>query len=257
MRELIVPVALALVAFVAGAIDAIAGGGGLLTVPALLVATGSPVLALGTNKGQSVFGALASLLAYKRAGRVDADRALPVFLSALAGSLAGARLAIALDPKTLRPVVLVLLTFAAIFFAVSSARAPSAERAKADRFADRRPLIAAIAIGGSMGVYDGFFGPGVGTLLIALFAAVFGDDLSRATANAKVANFASNLGALATFVIAGSVSFRLALPMAVGQTLGGVAGASIAVRGGDRLIRRVVVLVTIAIAARLAWQMIR
>ena len=248
------------VAFAAGVIDAIAGGGGLLTVPSLLLVTGNPRLALGTNKGQSVFGSFASLLSYHRAGRVHRDRALPSFLAALAGSLLGVRLVLALRAELLRPVVLGLLIGVAIFFAARGARSskkatsPDAPRASF-RIAQDHPVFTAAAIGLVMGTYDGFFGPGTGAFLIVLFTTIFGDDLVQATANAKVANFASNLGAVASFALAGAIDFRLALPMAVAQGLGGIVGARAALRGGERLIRAGVVVVTLALAIRIGWQM--
>jgi uncharacterized membrane protein YfcA len=106
-----------------------------------------------------------------------------------------------------------------------------------------------------MGTYDGFFGPGTGAFLIVLFTTIFGDDLVQATANAKVANFASNLGSVVSFAVAGAIDFRLALPMAVAQAMGGIVGTRAALRGGERLIRAGVVVVTIALAVRIAWQM--
>jgi hypothetical protein len=246
------------VAFLAGVIDAIAGGGGLLTVPSLMLVLPTPRLALGTNKGQSVFGAFASLVSYHRAGRVHRDRALPSFLAALAGSLLGVRLVLMLRPELLRPVVLVLLVGVAVFFAIRSLRArkldPLAPRPSFQIALDH-PVFTAAAIGLVMGTYDGFFGPGTGAFLIVLFTTIFGDDLVQATANAKVANFASNLGSVVSFAIAGAIDFRFAIPMAAAQALGGIVGARAALRGGERLIRAGVVVVTIALAARIAWQM--
>jgi len=263
---------LCVVAFFAGAIDAIAGGGGLLTVPALLVATPSPRIALGTNKGQSVFGAIASLVAYARAGRIDRARALPTFVSALLGSLLGVRLVLTLRPELLRPVVLALLVSVAVFFTFRGSRraassepravlvvphgADAAPAPKGWRVAREHPAAVASLIGLALGVYDGFFGPGTGTFLIALFVAAFGDDMTRATANAKVANFASNLGSVVSFAIAGAIDFRFALPMAAAQMLGGTLGARAAIRGGERLVRAGVLLVTLALVIRIGWQML-
>lgn len=247
---------LAGVAFLAGLIDAIAGGGGLLTVPALLVATGDTRLTLGTNKGQAVFGSSSAFVAYLRAGRVHRARLAPTFAAALAGSLAGARLVLTLKPDLLRPVVLALLVAVAVFFAVRGRRKPEEGTHRAWAIAARRPALTAAVIGLVMGIYDGFFGPGTGTFLIALFVTIFGDDLTSATANAKVANFASNLGSLVLFAHAGQIDLRLAIPMAAAQVLGGTVGARLAMRGGDRLVRAGVLVVTIALVARLAWQMI-
>jgi hypothetical protein len=257
---MLVPALLALVAFVGGFVDAIAGGGGLLTVPALLVATPDARIALGTNKGQSVFGALASLVSYARAGRVHRERALRSFVPAFLGSLAGVRLVFALRPETLRPVVLGLLVLAAAFFALHGRRrgsggAPPPEHA-APGFARRHPLAVATASALVLGTYDGFFGPGTGTFLIALYAVLLGDDLTQATANAKVANFASNLAAVLSFALAGKIDLRLALPMAGAQMLGGLAGARTAIRGGEKVVRGMVLVVTTALAVRIGWQIL-
>jgi len=258
------PLILCAVALAAGLIDAIAGGGGLLTVPALLVAITDPRLALGTNKGQAVFGSGASLVAFARAGHVDKKRFWPTLLAAGLGSALGARALLAARPEVLRPIVLALLIGVALFFAVQKRRKPKADPGSDTKpaaregwaIAARHPLVAAVLIALVIGAYDGFFGPGTGTFLILLYTAVFGDDLTRATANAKVANFASNLAAMVSFALAGRIDFRIALPMAAAQAVGGVLGARAAVRGGEQLIRSVVLIVSLTLAARLAYQIV-
>lgn len=251
------------VAFLAGFVDAIAGGGGLLTVPALLSFTPDVRLALGTNKGQAVWGAIASLASFARAGRVSRHRALPAFLAALLGSLAGVRLVFALRPETLRPVVLGLLVAVAIFFLVRRKRPPRSAvvgepvpppRPAGVALARERPVLLAALIGGALGLYDGFFGPGTGTFLIAAHTTLFGDDLTEASGNAKVANFASNLGSVVLFAAEGKIDLRWALPMGVMQLAGAYVGARTAIRGGERVVRTGVLLVTIALVIRLAWQ---
>jgi uncharacterized protein len=253
------------VAFLAGFVDAIAGGGGLLTVPALLTVTPDVRLALGTNKGQSVFGSFASLASFVRAGRVHRRRALPAFIAALIGSLVGVRLVLALPPATLRPVVLVLLVAVAIFFLVRRKRPPQSavvgEPAAPPppgglAIVRAHPVPFAALVGAALGLYDGFFGPGTGTFLIALHTALFGDDLTEASANAKVANFASNLGSVCMFAYEGKIELRWALPMAAAQMVGGYVGARAAIKGGERVVRAGVLAVTIALVARLAWQML-
>ncbi len=243
--------ALALVALVAGTIDAIGGGGGLLTVPALLAAGLPPHLVLGTNKGQSVFGSFAALARFARGGLVDARRAKVTFPLGLAGSLAGAALALALPASALRPVVIVLLAFAALF--VGFRRAPPARLLDATPRRGARAIAGGIAL--AIGAYDGFFGPGTGTFLILAFVALLGDGLAHASAAAKAVNFASNLAALALFAARGTVVWRVALPMAACQLAGGWVGAHLAIRRGDAVIRRVVVAVALAAAAKLAWDL--
>jgi uncharacterized membrane protein YfcA len=242
---------LALVGLVAGTVDAVAGGGGLLTVPALLWAGLPPHLALGTNKGQSVFGSFAALVRFSGAGLVDRRRAAVTFPLGLAGALAGAALVLAVPPGVLRPVVIVLLAFAAVF--VGLRRAPPAPAAAAPPRRASPAIAGAVAL--AIGAYDGFFGPGTGTFLIVAFVALLGDGVARASAEAKVVNFASNLAALSLFAARGVVSWKLALPMAAGQLLGGFLGAHLAVRRGDALVRRAVVLVALAAAVKLAWDM--
>ncbi|HEX9241830.1 MAG TPA: TSUP family transporter [Anaeromyxobacter sp.] len=242
---------LVLVALVAGTIDAIAGGGGLVTLPVLLAAGLPPHLALGTNKGQSVFGSFAALVRYSRAGLVDPGRAKLTFPLGAAGSLAGAALVLAVPPGALRPVVLVLLACAALFMGL---RRGSPVRLE-DAPPPRHGLILAAGAAALIGAYDGFFGPGTGTFLIVAFVALLGLGVSHASAEAKVVNFASNLAALVLFAARGTVLWRVALPMAAAQLAGGWLGAHLAVRRGDALVRRVVVGVALALAAKLAWDM--
>jgi uncharacterized membrane protein YfcA len=248
------PIELALlvaVALAAGTVDAVAGGGGLLTLPVLLATGLPPHLALGTNKGQSVFGSFAALVRFARSGLVDPGRARITFPLGLAGSLAGAALVFAIPPATLRPVVLVLLAGVAVFMGLRRGPPPRLE----DRPRPRRAALLAGAAAFVIGGYDGFFGPGTGTFLIVAFVALLGDGLASASASAKVVNFASNFAALVLFASRGSVAWRIALPMAAAQLAGGWLGAHLTIRRGDALVRRTVVVVALAVAIKVAWDM--
>lgn len=243
-------VALSCVAFVAGLVDAIGGGGGLLTVPALLTAGLPPHVVFGTNKGQSVFGSASALLRFWRAGLIERPRARVLFPLGLVGSFAGAGLVLLVKPDVLKPVVLILLVAAGVV--VAFVRPPAA--------ASQRPVPKAAVLEGALiafaiGAYDGFFGPGTGTFLIIAFVAVLHFSLQQATANAKVVNFASNLAAVVIFSARGLVLWKVALPMAVGQFLGGTTGAHLAVKGGDKVVRRVVLLVVVALVGRLGYDL--
>lgn len=241
---------LAVTAFAAGTVDAIAGGGGLITLPALMAAGLPGELALGTNKGQSVWGSGAALLAFWRAGRIDRRQALIAFPLGVAGAVLGARLLLALDRETVQPIVIALLVAASLLLVV---RTPARD--------DDAPVPRYLAIAGLLafviGAYDGFFGPGTGTFLIVGFVALCGRSLVRATADAKVVNFASNLASVVTFALAGTVVWVVALPMAAGQLAGGVVGARLAMRGGARLIRIAVVVTSGALVAVLARDLVR
>jgi uncharacterized membrane protein YfcA len=245
--------ALALVALAAGTIDAIAGGGGLLTVPALLAAGLPSHLALGTNKGQSVFGSFASMVKFARAGMIDPARARVGFPLGLLGSLLGAALVLTVPPATLKPVVLVLLAGAALFIGLRRGKPEARAAAGAPRRHGGTVTAGLVAL--SIGAYDGFFGPGTGTFLIVASVALLGDGLAEASAGAKVVNFASNLAAVALFAWRGLVLWQVALPMAAGQLAGGWIGAHLAIRRGDGLVRRVAVAVSLALAAKLAWDL--
>jgi uncharacterized protein len=238
---------LSLASLLAGVVDAIAGGGGLLTVPALLAAGLPADLALGTNKGQAVFGSGAALLRFARAGLVDGRMARVTFPAGLLGSLAGAALVLLVPPTVLRPVVLLLLVVVAVVLALR----PAAPVPHAGATARARPLRVAAAIAAVVGAYDGFFGPGTGTFLIFGFVVFLGLRMQEASADAKVVNFASNLAAMLLFATRGLVIWSVALPMAAGQFAGATLGAHLAVRGGDRLVRWAVLAVVAALAVKL------
>jgi len=269
---------LVLAALAAGLVDAVAGGSGVIAVPALLAAGLPPHLALGTNKAQGVFGTCASTLRYARAGLLDPRRARVTFPAGLAGSLCGAALVLLVPPSTLRPMVLVLLIAVAVALALrpsaptatptailtptstatlTATPTPTATPTSPSTWARRAPRLAAAAVALVLGAYDGFFGPGAGTFLILAFAFLFDLPLQRASADAKPVNFASNLAALALFSARGAVLWEVALPMAAAQFAGGWLGAHLAVRGGDRLVRALVLLVVLALVAKLATDMVR
>jgi uncharacterized membrane protein YfcA len=236
------------VAAIAGTVDAIGGGGGVLTVPALLAVGLPPHLALGTNKGQSVFGSTASLVRYARSGLIPWKRARWLFPLGLAGSLLGARLVLFIRPEVLRPVILILLVAVAAFLTFRRMPPGTAEPSLRRQ---RVALLCALLIG----AYDGFFGPGTGTFLIVAFVGVLGLSLPQASAEAKVVNCASNLAALSLFWGSGVVVWTVALPMAAAQMVAGTVGAHLAIRGGDRWVRRVVLGVVLVLVAKLAWDL--
>ncbi len=240
---------LALAAFGAGLVDSIAGGGGLITVPALLAA-GLPVpVALATNKGQACFGAVSSFGSFWLRDGIDRARVPRAFACGLLGSFLGARVLLLVRPEPLRPIVLGLLVFAAAV--VAYPRKPSVARAQPWAMTGLIP----IALG--LGFYDGFFGPGVGSMLIVAFVLVFGDTLTRASGNAKVVNLASNLAALTLFAVKGAVLWKIAAPMAGANALGAFVGARLALRRGDRLVRFVVLAVVVALVVKMTTELWR
>ena len=226
-----------------GTVDAISGGGGLITVPVLLAVGLPPHLALGTNKGQSTFGSFTAILRYRHAGLIDRKTARISFPLGLAGSASGAALALMLRPETLSPIVIVLLLVVAGLIASGRLRPREGSAPPVGRRAGI--IVALIAL--ALGAYDGFFGPGAGTFMIAGFVTLVHMPLPRATAEAKVLNFASNFAALVMFARHGDILWAAALPMAVAQLFGGFLGAHLAVRRGERLIRTMVFVVALAV----------
>ena len=238
---------LILAAFSAGLVDAIAGGGGLIQLPALLIGLpqASTVEVLGTNKVASVFGTTASALTYRRSVKTDARFLVTMALPALFGSVLGALSASLIPTQSMRPIVFVLLVAVAIY----TWRKPDLGSIEALRYQkNKRFLISAIA-GLVIGFYDGIFGPGTGSFLM-LILIYLGFAFLSASAIAKVVNVSTNLGAIMVFGLNGAVLWQVGLVLAVANIVGGLMGARLAIRGGSTLIRKVFLFVTIALIFR-------
>jgi uncharacterized membrane protein YfcA len=233
------------VAFVAGLVDSIAGGGGLLTLPALLLAGLDPIVALGTNKVQASAASVSATIAFARRGLIDGRTAAPFVASAALASLIGA-FCISLLPRswleTLVPILLILFAF---YFALSPR---ISEHGGDPRLS---PRIFALTLIPLVGFYDGVFGPGAGTFYMMAFVTFLRFGIVRATGYTKAANAASNLGSLAFFAVRGGIVWPLGLAMACGAFLGAQIGARLAMRLGARLIRPLLVTVSSLMAARL------
>ncbi len=238
----------ALVAVAAGFVDTLAGGGGLVTIPALLLGGLPPLLALGTNKLQGTVGLLTSSASLLRESRLSpATLALP-FATVLAGAAVGAIAVQAVDARRLDVLVPVVLAAIALYF-IAAPRAGEVERTPRLGHAPFTALVLP-----AIGFYDGFFGPGAGSFFALSGVGLRGWDLVRATASAKVFNLASNAAALTVFVRLGHIDWPVGLAMAAGQVVGARAGASVVTRRGARLIRPTIVIVSVAMLCRYAWQ---
>ncbi len=243
---------LTLAAGAAGFVDAAVGGGGLIQLPALLIGVPSaPITSLlGTNKLASCTGTTFAAGQYLRSRVLHWREMAGPVVAAMAGSACGAALAYLFERRfaaCFRP-VMVLLMVAVLTFTLLR---PDLGRRHAPRFALRHQRGLAILIAAVMGVYDGFFGPGMGTLLIFLFVTVLGFDFLRASALAKSVNWASNVGALVLFVSRGSWLPWIALCMAVANGLGGHLGARTALAKGNRWLRLVFIIVVSLLILRL------
>jgi hypothetical protein len=235
---------LILAAFSAGLVDAIAGGGGLIQLPALLIGLpqASTVEVLGTNKVASIFGTSASALTYRRSVKTDAIFLATMALPAFFGSVLGALSASLIPTQSMRPIVFSLLVAVAIY----TWRKPDLGSIEILRHQkNKRFLISAVA-GLVIGFYDGIFGPGTGSFLM-LTLIYLGFAFLSASAIAKVVNVSTNLGAIMVFGINGAILWQVALVLAMANIVGGLLGARLAIRGGSTLIRKVFLFVTIAL----------
>ncbi|WP_300974372.1 TSUP family transporter [Sphingomonas sp. LHG3406-1] len=238
--------ALTAVALLTGFIDAIAGGGGLIMMPALLVSGIPPIQALGTNKLQSMCGTFVAMLNYGRKGLIDWRANLGTAVVVFAGACAGVMLVRRVAAETLALIIpLFLLANAAyILFSPRMTDEDAHQRLSARGYAP---------VGGAIGLYDGFFGPGTGSFFTSSLVALRGLGLTRATALTKFFNWTSNVASVLLFALGGDILWLLGACMAAGAMAGGWLGSHTAMRFGARLIRPLLVVASLALTARLLW----
>lgn len=236
---------------VAGLIDSIAGGGGLITIPVLLGMGMPPQTALGTNKLQGTFGSGSAMLHFARAGTVDLRECAAGVAWTAAGAGLGSLAVQTLNPSFLRQAIPLLLIAIALFmlFSPGLGMADVRQRMGSSRFF--------LLFGLAIGFYDGFFGPGTGTFWAMAFVLGLGFNLTRATAYTKVMNFTSNLVALVFFLAGGFVSLPEGIVMGLGQFAGARIGSRLVITRGSRFVRPVFIAVVLAISAKLLWQNFR
>lgn len=251
MFELTLSLTLLLIfaAFVAGIVDSIAGGGGLITVPALLLAGLPPLQALGTNKVQGAFGAGTAALVYARRGHVDLrSQALPA-LVCLVAAFAGSMLVPFIPTNTMRLILPIILIAIALFFAFKPGLTDADRHQRLSTAAFIMAVVPLIAF------YDGLVGPGTGSFFMVGFVLLSGYGVLKATAHTKLLNFASNVGSVAAFALAGAPLWKLGLAMGAAQILGAQIGSRLAMKNGANLIKPLLTITSTAMALRLIWQM--
>ncbi|WP_176738855.1 sulfite exporter TauE/SafE family protein [Micromonospora matsumotoense] len=239
-------------AALAGWVDAVVGGGGLLLLPALLVAApGVPVAtALGTNKLAAIAGTSTAAVTFARRTQVDWAVAGPAAVLAVGCAGVGAALAGSVPAGAYRPVVLVVLLAVALFVVLRPRLGTVAVPARRTRVR----VVAAVGVAGvGIALYDGLIGPGTGTFLVVAFTALVGADFLHGSAMAKVVNAGTNLGALVVFAATGHVWWWLGLAMAVCNVVGAAVGARMALRRGAGFVRVVLLVVVVALVAKLGY----
>lgn len=241
-------------AFVAGFIDAVAGGGGLIQVPALFVlmpGVAAPTL-LGTNKFASIWGTAFATVQYARRMPMEWRATLPTCAAAVVFGFVGARTVAHVPPDLLRPLILVLLVLVLAYTLwrkdLGALHAP--------KLSHSGQFWMGLATGTLIGFYDGFFGPGTGSFLIIAFVGLFGFSFLAASASAKAVNVITNGAALAYFVTHGHVLYAIAAPMAACNVAGSMVGTRLALKLGSGFVRGVFIVVVSALIARYAWDLL-
>ena len=238
--------ALTAVAVLTGFIDAIAGGGGMIMMPALLFAGVPPIEALGTNKLQSMFGTGTAFRNFSAKGLVDWRAHKGTIALAFLGASVGVIAVQSIDPGALRLIIPLLLVAVALYVLLSP-------RMGDDDAHQRLGPRGYAPVAGAIGAYDGFFGPGTGSFFTTTLVGLRGLGLTRATALTKLLNLASNVASVILFALGGKILWLLGLSMAAGAMLGGYIGSHTAMRFGARVIRPLLVTLTLGLTARLLW----
>jgi len=234
----------------AGWVDAVVGGGGLIQLPAMLLVPGiSPVQALATNKMGSVFGTTTSAVTYARRVHPDLRTAVPMALVAGLAAVGGAGVATVLPASVFKPIILAALIVVLSFTLVKR----SAGLATKLKYHGRRHYLTALVIGGVIGFYDGLIGPGTGSFLVIALVSALGYSFLDGSAKAKIVNLATNVGALALFVPTAHVLWGIGLILGLSNMVGGYLGSRMAVSRGSGFVRVVFVVVVLALIVKLGF----
>ena len=248
---------LCLFAFLAGFVDSVVGGGGLIQVPALFIFLPKPLAAsitgvLGSNKLSSICGTGTAVIQYSRRVRINWHSILPAGMAALVFSFLGARAVSLVRPQVLKPLILFLLVAVALY----TYWRKHFGNLHAPQFTAHRERQFGILVGAVIGFYDGFFGPGTGSFLIFIFIGLFGFDFLTASASAKVINFATNLSAVAYFAETHQIYYRYAVPMGLCNMLGSFTGSRLAILKGNAFVRGFFLIVVTLMILRFGWEIL-
>lgn len=248
MVDVFTMVSLAGVATLAGFIDAIAGGGGLLTLPALLLSGIAPVEALATNKMQGTAGSSSAALTFIAKGYINFKKGLPIALFAYTGGLLGALLVSQLPKEKLQLAIPFLLVAVAIYLFFSPKMSNEEKKAKMPLFVFAATVVSLI------GFYDGILGPGTGSFYMIAFISLLGYGVIKAISYTKLANMFCNLGALSVFAFQGHIILPIAIVMAVGALVGAQLGSRFAIKYGTAIVKPMLIIMSLSMAAKLIWQ---
>lgn len=245
---------LAVAAFAAGWLDAIGGGGGLIQLPALLLAlpTQSTAIAIGTNKISSLIGTTASAITYSKRVKPPLMTVAPMMAAAFVGSVFGSIVAVSINPEIFRPIILFLLI---VVWLITWKNPVSTLRIIEDHEPPNHTKLSPIFWGLAIGFYDGAIGPGTGIFLLALLVNLIGLSFLRSSATAKFVNLATNFASLLVFMSFGNIDWTLGLAMGTANLLGSLFGTKLAIKHGSPFVRKVLLLAVALLITRLAFSM--
>ncbi|MGC9771205.1 TSUP family transporter [Fervidobacterium islandicum] len=240
--------------FLAGFVDSIAGGGGLISLPAYLFIGLPSHNALATNKLSSTIGTIFSTLRYAKGRAIVYVVAVPSVIGSLIGSHIGARLALVLSDSVLKVILAFLIPFAAVVVLLANPKRSATY--EVENISKIRTILISGLIGLTIGMYDGFFGPGTGTFLIILYVSVLSLEHISASGTAKIVNLASNVGALLTFIVGGKVMYSIGLPAALFGIAGNWIGSGLALKKGAKIIKPVMIVVLIILFTKVLMDLV-
>lgn len=235
--------------FFAAFVDSIAGGGGIISVPAFLLAGVPPHITLGTNKFSSTCASFTSSLKFMQSGKVDLKILKFLLPFTVIGAVLGVNTVLIIDAKYLNMIVLTLLLFVGVYSLFSKSIGQE------DKFKGlcKKSLILGILLAFSLGFYDGFFGPGTGSFLIFGLIGIYQFDFVRSAGNAKVMNFGSNIASLIMFAFRGQINYKLGIPVAIFMIIGAKFGTKVALKNGAKIIKPLFVTMSLCVALKILY----
>ena len=236
--------------FLAAFVDSIAGGGGLISMPVLLMAGLPAHLALGTNKFAGAFGCFSSAYKYSKSGKTNIELLKKLIPFTILGCLLGVKCVLSISENILNILVFLMILIVALYTYLKK------DLGKEDKFENlsKENIKKGIIMAFALGFYDGFFGPGTGTFLTFAFIKIYGFDFLHASANTKILNFTSNFTALILFMFSGQILYKVAIFYAISMVLGGYIGAKVAINKGSQLIKPIFLFMAVAVAIKLLYQ---
>lgn len=239
--------------FLAALVDSIAGGGGLISLPAFLSSGISPYTALGSNKFASTCASFTSSIKYAKSGKTNMQLLKYLIPFTLIGSIIGANTVLMISQKQLYSIVLVMILFVGVYSLFSKSIGQK------DNFKElnRKNIILGILLSFSLGFYDGFFGPGTGSFLMFGLINIYGFDFIKSSGNARVLNFVSNISSLVVFAVNKQIDYSLAIPVALFMIIGARVGTKLALNKGSKLIKPIFVTMSLGVACKMFFNLIK